>query len=200
MNTKRCTKCGEEKPATREFFGSTRAGNLRGTCRTCMNGAASSTPKTTESVRRRARERQARANKWKPSDKLKHELFRAKRPLWSLRKGTGWSDPRVLQVEQSSAAEPTTARTWFGSPHLTKKRPAKPGHLCHGRMRHELVHLIGKEVQVTGHVSSRKTGHHGEWHLREQMQDHAWDRFKTYPQNIRRNLTPRPTTCGRSLS
>ena len=76
MNTKRCTKCGEEKPATREFFGSTRAGNLRGTCRTCMNARSKQYAKDNpESVRRRARERQARANKWKPSDKLKHELF-----------------------------------------------------------------------------------------------------------------------------
>jgi 5-methylcytosine-specific restriction endonuclease McrA len=32
----RCKKCGEVKPASREFFGSTPTGNLRGTCRTCM--------------------------------------------------------------------------------------------------------------------------------------------------------------------
>jgi len=33
---KTCTKCGESKPANREYFGSTPAGNLRGACRVCM--------------------------------------------------------------------------------------------------------------------------------------------------------------------
>ena len=54
-------------------------------------------------------------------------------------------------------------------------------------MRHELEHLIGKEVQVTGHVSSRKTGHHGESRTCvSKCKVMLWDRFKTYPQNIRR--------------
>lgn len=76
MNTKRCTKCGEEKPATREFFGSTPAGNLRGTCRTCINARSKQYAKDNpESVLRRSHERQLRANKWKPSDQLKHQLF-----------------------------------------------------------------------------------------------------------------------------
>ena len=34
---KTCTRCGEIKPNTREFFGSTPSGGLRGYCRTCMN-------------------------------------------------------------------------------------------------------------------------------------------------------------------
>lgn len=33
---KKCTKCGENKAATRRFFGSTPAGGLRGACRACM--------------------------------------------------------------------------------------------------------------------------------------------------------------------
>ena len=54
-------------------------------------------------------------------------------------------------------------------------------------MRHELEHLIGKEVQVVGHVSSRKTGHHGESRTCiSKCKITLWDRFKTYPQNIRR--------------
>ena len=54
-------------------------------------------------------------------------------------------------------------------------------------MRHELEHLIGREVQVTGHVSSRKTGHHGESRTCvSKCKVMLWDRFKTYPQNIRR--------------
>jgi 5-methylcytosine-specific restriction endonuclease McrA len=32
-----CSRCSEIKPATREFFGSTPSGGLRGYCRTCMN-------------------------------------------------------------------------------------------------------------------------------------------------------------------
>lgn len=35
--SKSCSRCGEQKPATREFFGSTPSGGLRGDCRTCMN-------------------------------------------------------------------------------------------------------------------------------------------------------------------
>lgn len=38
--TKKCTRCGETKPATREFFGSAPSGNLKGFCRTCMNKAS----------------------------------------------------------------------------------------------------------------------------------------------------------------
>ena len=54
-------------------------------------------------------------------------------------------------------------------------------------MRHELEHLIGKEVHVTGHVSSRKTGHHGESRTCvSKCKVMLWDRFKTYPQNVRR--------------
>lgn len=54
-------------------------------------------------------------------------------------------------------------------------------------MRHELEHLIGKEVQVVGHVSSRKTGYHGESRTCvSKCKVTIWDRFKTYPQNIRR--------------
>jgi 5-methylcytosine-specific restriction endonuclease McrA len=34
---KTCNRCGETKLATREFFGSTPSGGLRGYCRTCMN-------------------------------------------------------------------------------------------------------------------------------------------------------------------
>jgi len=37
---KTCTRCGEKKPATREFFGSTPSGGLRGYCRLCMNKAS----------------------------------------------------------------------------------------------------------------------------------------------------------------
>ncbi|MGY4366106.1 5-methylcytosine-specific restriction endonuclease McrA [Bradyrhizobium sp. LB1.3] len=37
MLTKKCTICGEEKPATLDYWGSTPAGNLRGYCNVCMN-------------------------------------------------------------------------------------------------------------------------------------------------------------------
>lgn len=37
---KTCTRCGEQKPNTREFFGSTPSGGLRGYCRACMNKAS----------------------------------------------------------------------------------------------------------------------------------------------------------------
>ena len=36
MATKKCKKCGNLYPETREFFGSTPKGYLRGTCRKCM--------------------------------------------------------------------------------------------------------------------------------------------------------------------
>ncbi len=34
--SKTCTKCGTIYPATREYFGSTPKGNLRGACRSCV--------------------------------------------------------------------------------------------------------------------------------------------------------------------
>jgi 5-methylcytosine-specific restriction endonuclease McrA len=40
MFRKTCTRCGESKPPTHEFFGATPSGGLRGFCRTCMNKAS----------------------------------------------------------------------------------------------------------------------------------------------------------------
>jgi len=40
QESKVCTRCGANKLATREFFGSTPSGGLRGYCRTCMNAAS----------------------------------------------------------------------------------------------------------------------------------------------------------------
>ena len=40
MNTKTCTKCGNKLPGTSEYFGHTPNGNLRGSCRDCMNGTS----------------------------------------------------------------------------------------------------------------------------------------------------------------
>ena len=75
-NTKACTKCGELKPATREFFGSTPKGNLRGACRTCVNKKNKQYAKDNPgSVLRRAVLRQQQNDGWKPSDALKQQLF-----------------------------------------------------------------------------------------------------------------------------
>jgi 5-methylcytosine-specific restriction endonuclease McrA len=40
MSAITCSRCGETKPATRDFFGSTPSGSLRGYCRSCMNAAS----------------------------------------------------------------------------------------------------------------------------------------------------------------
>jgi 5-methylcytosine-specific restriction endonuclease McrA len=37
MEVKRCTICGEVKPATHDYWGSTPSGNFRGYCNECMN-------------------------------------------------------------------------------------------------------------------------------------------------------------------
>lgn len=61
MSTKTCSRCGETKPATREYFGSTPSGGLRGYCRSCMN-AASRTYEANNKERRRERDaKRARA-------------------------------------------------------------------------------------------------------------------------------------------
>jgi 5-methylcytosine-specific restriction endonuclease McrA len=39
-NIKTCSRCGQTKPETREFFGSPPSGALRGYCRECMNEAS----------------------------------------------------------------------------------------------------------------------------------------------------------------
>src|SRR3954449_9653164 len=59
MLTKRCTKCGIGKPATRENFGGTPKGNLRGECRECVN-ARQKTPEAREKHRKRAEQRRER--------------------------------------------------------------------------------------------------------------------------------------------
>lgn len=55
MSAIACNRCGETKPATREFFGSTPSGGLRGYCRSCMN-AASRTYEANNKERRRDRD------------------------------------------------------------------------------------------------------------------------------------------------
>ncbi len=76
MTYKTCTKCGESKPADREFFGSTPKGNLRGSCRACGRKKSKQYAKDNpESVRQRTTTRQTNTNRWKPSDELKKCLF-----------------------------------------------------------------------------------------------------------------------------
>lgn len=53
MQEKTCTQCGELKPATREFFGSTPSGGLRGYCRTCMNRASAERERKNKDDRRK---------------------------------------------------------------------------------------------------------------------------------------------------
>jgi 5-methylcytosine-specific restriction endonuclease McrA len=53
MQKKKCTRCGEAKPATREFFGSTPSGVLRGYCRTCMNKASAEYERNNKDRRRK---------------------------------------------------------------------------------------------------------------------------------------------------
>jgi 5-methylcytosine-specific restriction endonuclease McrA len=40
MLSKVCTRCGETKPETHDFWGSTPSGNFRGYCNDCMNKAS----------------------------------------------------------------------------------------------------------------------------------------------------------------
>lgn len=53
MTEKRCTRCGEVKPATREFFGSTPSGAPRGYCRACMNTASATYERNNKDGRRK---------------------------------------------------------------------------------------------------------------------------------------------------
>jgi 5-methylcytosine-specific restriction endonuclease McrA len=55
MSAKTCSRCGETKIATRQYFGSTPSGGLRGYCRSCMN-AASRTYEANNKEGRRARD------------------------------------------------------------------------------------------------------------------------------------------------
>jgi 5-methylcytosine-specific restriction endonuclease McrA len=61
MSDKVCTRCGEAKPATREFFGSTPSGGLRGYCRACMNKASRVYEENNKDGRRARDERRAAA-------------------------------------------------------------------------------------------------------------------------------------------
>ncbi len=56
---KTCTRCGIDKPATREFFGSTPSGGLKGFCRACMNAASRRYEASNKSARKRRDERRA---------------------------------------------------------------------------------------------------------------------------------------------
>ena len=60
---KTCTRCGEQKPATREFYGSTPSGGLKGFCRTCMNKASRAYEENNKSRRRERDAKRAEAGK-----------------------------------------------------------------------------------------------------------------------------------------
>ena len=101
---KTCTKCNESKPATREFFGSTPKGNLRGSCRTCMNARSRSfAQRNPESVRRRASLRRQQADGWTASAELKRSLFQEQDGCCALccspMDEADVLDPTALQVE-----------------------------------------------------------------------------------------------------
>jgi 5-methylcytosine-specific restriction endonuclease McrA len=84
-SSKTCRKCGRVHRATREFFGSLPNGNLRGTCRDCMNeNVRNWSADNQESVRRRSRERQARVGRWVPSSELRQGLFNEQSGLCAL--------------------------------------------------------------------------------------------------------------------
>ena len=73
---RRCKKCGTEYPATREFFGSTPSGNLRGSCRECGRKASRQHDlDNPEAMRQRSRHRHKRADHWIPPEGLKEELY-----------------------------------------------------------------------------------------------------------------------------
>ena len=57
MYEKECTRCGELKLATREFFGSTPSGGLRGYCRACMNKASAEYERNNKDARRKRDEK-----------------------------------------------------------------------------------------------------------------------------------------------
>src|SRR5262245_62068779 len=79
MTGRTCTRCGETKPATREFFGSTPSGTLRGYCRTCMNKASRDYEAQNKDGRRKRDSKRAQAgvDARKPFDiHTKHTLYR----------------------------------------------------------------------------------------------------------------------------
>jgi 5-methylcytosine-specific restriction endonuclease McrA len=58
-----CTRCGETKLATREFFGSTPSGGLRGYCRACMNKISRKYEANNKSGRQARNSKRAEAGK-----------------------------------------------------------------------------------------------------------------------------------------
>lgn len=63
MYEKNCTRCGQVKPATRDYFGSTPSGGLRGYCRTCMNQASAEYERKNKEQRRKRDERRESAGR-----------------------------------------------------------------------------------------------------------------------------------------
>lgn len=61
MIDRKCTRCGETKPSTREYFGSTPSGGLRGYCRSCMNKASAVYEANNKPARRARDEKRAAA-------------------------------------------------------------------------------------------------------------------------------------------
>ncbi|WP_443081940.1 HNH endonuclease [Synechococcus sp. BA-132 BA5] len=99
-----CRKCGRAYEATREFFGSLSNGNLRGTCRACINENSHNwSQNNQESVRRRSRERQARVDRWVPSSELRQRLFNEQTGLCALC-GTPIEDLEAAEVEHLTPA------------------------------------------------------------------------------------------------
>jgi 5-methylcytosine-specific restriction endonuclease McrA len=79
MIEKRCSRCNEAKPATREFFGSTPSGGLRGYCRVCMNKASFKYEANNKDARRERDAKRAKAaggSRRSFDAKIKDELYK----------------------------------------------------------------------------------------------------------------------------
>jgi 5-methylcytosine-specific restriction endonuclease McrA len=59
---KKCTRCGEVKFATREYFGSTPSGGVRGYCRICMNKDSANYERKNKEKRQERDSKRARAH------------------------------------------------------------------------------------------------------------------------------------------
>lgn len=82
LDQRECNFCGVIKPATREFFGSTPKGTLRGKCRECMNAYSRSFGEANrEAQRLRNAQRQIRGGHVSVDEAKKQELLEFQRNL-----------------------------------------------------------------------------------------------------------------------
>tara|TARA_E500000305_G_C3921224_1_gene188194 strand:- start:25 stop:711 length:687 start_codon:yes stop_codon:yes gene_type:complete len=182
METKVCTKCGEEKPATREYFspvGPQRPGLLRGECKECRREVATQRYQKNK-IRLAAEKREWRKKhpeRHRAIDKRSREKNREK--IKERRKKYGEQNPEKISLANKRSYEKNRESRIAYQTGLYNKSPAGIYKLTN--KKNGMIY-IGQSVSTSArwnqHKSRLRLGNHGNPKIQEDYDKYGLDAFE----------------------